>query len=466
MDDTRIFRIRPLTRVFDSQELAKREIYLCTPEELNDPLEGHLEVEWAGDRILWRNLFSHYVLCLMHGILNTIPQTPGEFDSPKLDARYTADSLPTDGMKELYRSSCDRFWQNDVMEQLPELLEAGENAIRTEGMRLLARRVHFPAFDAVTRAMESEGCLPNGWRAEQLPELSRLNLAQLQQIPKLQASTDLEAIAFALNSVEESSFLREQFRRSDRTSAQARLKDYALRLFPDLYVDALLRDLIHPEWHTASFTKECSNAAMWATYGQNHTGVALVLNRPSPWLKLTGVNGSRSSVHRPERELTQGAFQGALHDVTYSDHPPRLNFFEQIGNLPSECVRRTWHSDHDGRLSQKISALHADLQRWRDEHRELHLRAVTTKRNDWVYEKEQRLLIRDDLGLRSEPGDNRKVTYAEEHLSGIVFGLRTPSRDRLRIIETVERTLSHGRRDVFSFYQMKYSHATRRLHMV
>ncbi|ARS26799.1 hypothetical protein [Sphingomonas sp. KC8] len=44
-------------------ELARREIYFASPDELNDPLEGYADVLWHGDAILWTSLLRHYLLC-------------------------------------------------------------------------------------------------------------------------------------------------------------------------------------------------------------------------------------------------------------------------------------------------------------------------------------------------------------------------------------------------------------------
>jgi hypothetical protein len=49
----------------DCQELEKQEIYFCSPQALNDPIEGFKDLFWQGDEIVWRNLLKHYVLCLM-----------------------------------------------------------------------------------------------------------------------------------------------------------------------------------------------------------------------------------------------------------------------------------------------------------------------------------------------------------------------------------------------------------------
>src|SRR5260370_42476392 len=61
-----LYRFRSVDAVLDKyEELAKQEINCSPPEELNDPMEGYKDVFWSGDRIVWRNLLRHYLLCLL-----------------------------------------------------------------------------------------------------------------------------------------------------------------------------------------------------------------------------------------------------------------------------------------------------------------------------------------------------------------------------------------------------------------
>lgn len=48
------------------QELENQEIYFASPDELNDPMEGFRDVYWQGDKVVWKNLMKHYLLCLEH----------------------------------------------------------------------------------------------------------------------------------------------------------------------------------------------------------------------------------------------------------------------------------------------------------------------------------------------------------------------------------------------------------------
>ena len=60
-----LYRLRSMTKLFgDFQELEKQSIYFESPGKLNDPMEGFRDIVWQGDRIVWTNLFRHYLYCL------------------------------------------------------------------------------------------------------------------------------------------------------------------------------------------------------------------------------------------------------------------------------------------------------------------------------------------------------------------------------------------------------------------
>jgi hypothetical protein len=58
-----LYRFRPSV-LGEHQELKNQEIYFSSLDSLNDPMEGFMDLFWSGDKIVWRNLIKHYLLCL------------------------------------------------------------------------------------------------------------------------------------------------------------------------------------------------------------------------------------------------------------------------------------------------------------------------------------------------------------------------------------------------------------------
>src|ERR1035441_10982817 len=92
------YRFRPTDALLDRfQELERQEIYFASPKELNDPLEGFKDLVWSGDRILWKNLLRHYLLCLTHAVMSALISGPGHTFGEMEALVFANESLlPTD----------------------------------------------------------------------------------------------------------------------------------------------------------------------------------------------------------------------------------------------------------------------------------------------------------------------------------------------------------------------------------
>ena len=58
----------------------------------------------------------------------------------------------------------------------------------------------------------------------------------------------------------------------------------------------------------------------------------------------------------------------------------------------------------------------------------------TFKTKDWAYEQEYRLILENNSGQLNEK-DHRKLTYDFDSLKGIIFGMRTKDKVKIRFIE-------------------------------
>jgi len=98
----------------------------------------------------------------------------------------------------------------------------------------------------------------------------------------------------------------------------------------------------------------------------------------------------------------------------------------------------------------------AESDNWRTKYWEQITVAMTTKLPDWSHEEEFRLTMNSsitDLGDRSI----RKLDYHFEDLEGIIFGIDTPTSEKLRIMKIIEAKCRRDARKDFEFYQAHYS---------
>ncbi|OBV28817.1 hypothetical protein BKN38_07805 [Helicobacter sp. CLO-3] len=88
----------------------------------------------------------------------------------------------------------------------------------------------------------------------------------------------------------------------------------------------------------------------------------------------------------------------------------------------------------------------------RDEYWQHIYRETTKKTKDWEYEKEYRLII-DSFLNDSLPNEERIYRYRFSDLHGIIFGINTSEKDKIKIAKIVkEKCKTEGRKD-FVFYQ-------------
>jgi len=60
-----VYRFRDTNKLLDEyHELENQTIHFSPLECLNDPMEGYLNLFFMGDRIVWENLFFHYIVCI------------------------------------------------------------------------------------------------------------------------------------------------------------------------------------------------------------------------------------------------------------------------------------------------------------------------------------------------------------------------------------------------------------------
>jgi len=93
---------------------------------------------------------------------------------------------------------------------------------------------------------------------------------------------------------------------------------------------------------------------------------------------------------------------------------------------------------------------------WRERYWDNFYRDVTVKSKDWAYENEHRLILASSLDSFSAPKD-RSLNYEFSSLKGIIFGIKTTTEDKLKVIKIIEEKCIETSRDDFKFYQAQYS---------
>lgn len=448
----------------EHQELERQEIYFASPKDLNDPLEGFKDLVWSGDGILWRNLLRHYLLCLTHAVTVALISGPDHtFAETENFVFANESSLPTPEYGELHRRICEDFLQHKDAAALPELLAGRGNPIRRDELATYLRLIHPHALNTVLTRMEETARLPRRSADDPLRTASTKPIAvraALESMKTLErehpdkpdiaevTSSFLEILAVQQDLILEYNGI------SPKSGAAWKTLIWE---FPRRHIRAL-EELLYNDWYTACFVADPSDASMWGNYGNGHQGVCLKFNSSAstngkPSLKLRQPcwrNGNRVASAPVYRDVAH-EFQ----KVEYSPQFIEINFFRSLGRLTMSMLRH-WYFDAEGGPSPSVVDILSESDSWRKQYWQQLTTAMTTKLMDWAHEEEFRLTLISSATDFTD-ASTRKLQYHFSDLQGIIFGINTPTSDKLRIMKIVEEKCRKEKRTDFEFHQAHYS---------
>ena len=443
------------------QELEKQTIYFASPEELNDPMEGLRDIVWDGDKIVWTNLFKHYIFCLNRSYLAlNITQKPRKLDVADIPILERWDQIIIPIEQDLF----DEIWDNFC--DLPHIQEI------IEGLANTRRKIRYREIVSHLQMIQTFGLLGEIRK-------SYIGHRIIPEFPNFQSPEEpsnavgMEMLLNAIKQTEE--YENEQaldtvYQITEAMHGDIKLTvEYNTRIhppeilegmnrmlmydFPKVYVEQLDR-LLWSKWYTACFTGSCHNSSVWAKYADAHKGVCLIFKAiekdNSNSLKL-----NNNSITLPFRE------------VHYEDKPGETDFFRTICRMPVSTLRELWYTDQDGRTSECAAHIESKNEgaAWKELYWKNFFRDVTFKTKDWRYEQEYRLILDDGLGQFNEK-DDRALTYNLDSLKGIIFGIRTSREDKVKIREFIEekKKCSENNQTDFKYFQAYYSANDSKIH--
>lgn len=463
---TEYFRFRRISRLLgEGGELEKQEIYFSDPASLNDPLEGFRDVFWKGDKIVWKNLFRHYLRCVEHVcMLLSVGGEEHEITDDHVPMHIQVDSFPTDIYRDLFSKMYEEFVADEFISDLTARISARTTPVRRSELLFYLESVHIAALHYVRKTYVERGL--SGQKNEPLFYDSKQLKAEV--CDKLSAALEVAIAdsehpdATASGFFSAHSHIREQMRLiakfNDVFPAEKKNAEYLISSFPEKYI-ALLERLIFPPWYTACFISDFSNSSVWGHYAENHSGACLIFKSESEngndYLPLRGVNGFGSTGD------SYGTLKLAFQKIDYVTGYGEIDFFRSLGGLPVSTLNSSWHMD-DGVFSECADEMRGNEAQWRNRYWSNFYRDIVKKSKDWEYEKESRLILSSALDLYDDK-EKRKLTYEFLSLSGIIFGIKTSLDDKVRIMKIIEKKCAEHGRDDFEFYQAFYDPESKRI---
>lgn len=453
-----IFRYRSIDALLgEREELERQTVYFAPPEYLNDPMEGLRQVVWRGDRIMWRNLLRHYIICLHNRFFEALLTEDSERLTPNTVSVFQSlENFPTPEAKSLCEACIAAVEASDLHAALHDLLASAERDIGFSELQQLLRTVHIDWLFMVHMVFAKRDLVPPA--EGNTPDPSGLvNVLRLLQTTIPQVLDQLSADGVdVLHEVQQ--HMAEQMTLLSATQHADVLKPKSESLyfeFASEYLNSLLQ-LIYPPWYVACFSARHDNAAMWSYYAGNHRGCCLVFRKQETsgraTLRLRGPSGfGTGGIFRGDLDLP-------LDRVSYTKNEQRIEFFTNIGRLPLDSTLRNWFRDDDGNTSSFAEHLNAERQEaWRNSYWENFMPPLLRKLPDWQHEEELRIVISDTLGIH-DSNDGRSFTYDYDTLDGVIFGINTSLSDKVRIMRILDKKLeSRTVTEPFKLFQARYN---------
>ena len=461
---TEFFRFRSIEQLLGDkyQELERQTIYFASPEELNDPMEGFRDIVWSGDKIVWTNLFKHYVHCLFLTYVNfQVIGVTTDLKVVGIPIWGRWDELLSPQAKILFENIWDRVFNKCGLSGLIEKIANIKRKIRRDELLVYLGFTHVIVISEINTECIKLGLVPES-KPPPLGNLSELltNIKFFEFMDQIGDEKKIEAIYSGLYQITNKQKLALMYKlRTDSNKIFEKNKRLILFTFPEVYVKRL-ESLLWPQWYTACFMKNYHNSSTWGNYGDSHKGVCLIFEAiesgKSKSLALNKITGWGSDSRGRNQELwnfTPMTFK----EVRYAEKAIEIDFFRSMGTLPKPALMKLWYSDEDGNLSECGTHIgkDGDIDSWRKSHWDDFYPPIITKTKDWSYEQEHRLILKSLLGNLEKP--QRFLNYDFNSLKGIIFGTKTSEEDKLKIIEIIERKCMEKKRTEFKIFQAYYS---------
>jgi hypothetical protein len=456
------YRFRPVSALLDSfHELENQEIYFPTCAELNDPLEGFKDIFWRGDRIIWRNLFRHYLLCLMQSV--SLTALAGKEFTLELVANLifqTDADLPAAPVLSIYTQACETFFNNGSVDVLLDNLSNPEKFVKRAELIFYLTLIHSFAVTTVLQLFEEHGfkLITSTKGAAEYAAKTADNMNSILDLPSFTGDQADELYFIHNNIFQQLSLLQEL---TSPITDDRRSWLFVIRDFPSHYVTALER-LLYPDWHAACFVTDPTQASMWGHYGEGHQGMCLKFRAKPNDTGVASLDLYRATSWGSNNTTGYSYVPHAFEAIEYTAEFPEIDFFASLGRLPVPKLSNFWYAGQNGEHSEIAARVLGGGAQWREDYWRQFPTCYRTKLPQWAHENEHRLILHsifDDLATK----ESRKIKYHFNDLTGIIFGIKTTTASKIAAMRIIERKCVEMRRNDFEFWQAHYSRRTRKI---
>lgn len=438
----------------ENQELENEEIYFAPAKDLNDPLEGYMDIGFKGDQILWNNFFRNYLFCLC--AFRTILTLTGDSkELTDLDIHTGFNSalkVVSSTGSHNYKMACDKVFSNSTIQKIIDYFSTRSETVSQDELLLFLQYIHIYLLDIFVEIDVKQGLMKQPIDAllkqseKHLEILSKLIDLALKDINDYSC---IENILKYLNTSNDCFlYLRKiQYINSSNIAE----KNFQLLLnYPKCYINNL-SEIMYPQPCITCFSQNYKDLSMWGYYADSSKGVCLMYK---PNIKDDHFCIPLKVPYRG----TSGFTDMELKPVLYKAQKPLTPFFRSLGRLPLPMLEQHWYS-FNGEKSKLVEDLF-DSQKsneWRRNYWEHMENNTNIKHPSWSHEEEYRIALIPIFDADYDTPEKRKIKYNFQNLYGIIFGVNTDDNEKLKIIKIIyDKCVKYNRED-FKLYQAVYN---------
>lgn len=464
--DKFFYRYRSMHALLDEyNELEDEYIYFSPAKDLNDPLEGHLDIDFKGDKIIWTNFFKNYIfsLFIFRGVVYLTGNSK-KLSEDDIHVDFNPDlkeSLSVQG--QAYQIVCDEILSNECINYLIDHFSTRDISISKNELYSCLLSIHFYILDIFTKidiekGMEIQDRDALYKRLNSYPEEQSKLIKMLEFIKKL-GDKGFEALnmllPFSNNNLESMLYARNLTSLNDNIAD----KNYNLLIsYPKIYLNKLY-EIMYPRPYIACFSESYKDLSMWGYYADSSKGACLIFKPIKknetfylPLEMVTSWGGDGKTFHESKNFVDK-----EVKPVIYSKQKPATPFFRSLGRLNFSTLQRHWYM-----LDTQISKIVEDIfdesgkDKWRKEYWEHIEKNTNTKQQDWSHEQEYRISLIPIFDDQYDTISKRKLKYKFDNLEGLIFGINTTETDKVKIIKTLFNKCKKYNRTDFKLYQAVY----------
>ena len=454
------------------RDIENGAFHFATKDELNDPMEGYVNVYWKGDKPAWEGLFRNYACSLLYAITNYLLAKDESvlWEKTLLSDIHAFDNVP---LGDLLRKVGTDVLADKGFNHIISIYGGKELKCRSEELHLVLQLIHFKAFFTCMKYCK-ESCIVIEKDANRI--LGRRNMNDLiDQILKQISEQESEIMRESLASVADNDtidLLESQMidfglqkpgfaygeGLSDGEASEEEKNGRQLRNWMALYIDfprmymRQLKNAIYPDVGFVCFSGKNDNSVMWGNYSDNHRGVCLIYDAEYN----DSENGKDAGYYNEFGKICPRR-------VEYGGDIIERNFFETFGRFTLPQIE-SWLTGTDGSLSKcyDIFKDNDHINEWRNQYWEAFKVKNFRKMEAWNYEDEYRIFINNSFyELVEDDSDNLKklgmrssnIKYDMNLLKGVIFGIMTSEYDKVRILKALDK---QGIADRIEYYQADF----------